>query len=122
MGAGYTQEFIVERYRWGSPSSRRCALTLAVGDVAFADFDRDANGQLFLLRISFDGFGCCTPDRVDVKPMDMADSRSLIDQVESDEELGTDETRALLRRYFETHRNVIWEEALIEYGLVSTRM
>lgn len=117
----YTQEFSIDRYHWESFSSRSCALTLTVGDLAFADFGRDTDDALFLLRISFDGYGCCVPDRAEVSPMDVVDSERLSAQVASGQQLVTDENRALLRRYFEAHRNVVWEDALIDYGLVSMK-
>lgn len=107
----------VGRYWWGSLSDRRCDLTLALQDVAFADFDLDNEGQLSLLRISFDGFGCCTPERRDVIPMSRADSALLLEHV-ADENLGADEVSEVLVRYFEQHRSVIWEDELIAHELV----
>lgn len=89
-----------------------------MGDVAFADFTLDADRRPVLIRISFDGYGCCTPEDVNVAPMDAADSYKLLTAIESGDQLGTEAIRAILRRYFETHRNVVWEDALIEWGLV----
>ena len=111
--------FDVERHSWGSGSTRPCAYSLAIGDVAFADFGLSPDGALFLLRISFDSYGCCAPDPSDVSPMEASDSGDLIRLLESGAPLGTDSVRAILRRYFEAHRAVVWEDALIEWRLVS---
>ena len=53
------------------------------------------------------------------RPMDASDSEELIRLLESGEPLGTDSVRAILRRYFEAHRAVVWEDALIERTLVA---
>ena len=110
LASVYVRDFGVER---------PCTHSFALGDVAFADFRLDDDGCLHILRISFDGYGCCIVDRAAANPMPLADSRELIAKSESDEPLGTAQIRALMRRYFEAHRRVIWEDALIEYGLVS---
>ncbi len=114
----YADDFAISRNRW-SGETRPCAYSLALGDVAFADFDVDSGGSLILVRISFDGYGCCTPTAADVVPMPAGDSRELIDSIASDESLDSDRIRSTLRSYFEAHRDVLWEDALVEWGLVS---
>lgn len=113
----YADEFGVNRYWWGP--TRTCAYALALGDVAFADFNLTDDGVLLIIRISFDGYGCCTPDPADIRPMQIDDSAELIGRMGDDELLNTGVVRAILRRYFEAHRNIIWEDALVEWGLVS---
>lgn len=114
----YADDFAISRHRWEG-STRPCAYSLALGDVAFADFSLDEEGRLFIVRISFDGYGCCSPDPSAIESMDAADSLDLIARMDSDERLETDHVRRLLRNYFEAHRLVIWEDALMEWGLVS---
>ncbi len=114
----YADEFQVHRYFWPDLSARRCRYSLALGDVAFADFDVDADQRLVLRRISFDGYGCCEPAAVRVSPMPSADSAELIGRMGNDEQLDTAVVRSILRRYFEAHRDVVWEDALVERGLV----
>jgi len=114
----YADEFAVERNTWDT-GTRPCAFSFALGDVAFADFGLDDDGCLHILRISFDGYGCCNVDQAEAAPMSLADSTELIAKFGSGKPLGTGQTRSLMRRYFEAHRQVIWEDALIEYGLVS---
>ena len=112
----YEHEFTINR---NSVLGRKAAYILALGDVAFSDFGVDEDGRLYLLRISFDGYGCCTPDHDAVTSMSARDSQDLIERMGSDELLDTDHVRTLLRRYFEAHRAVLWEDALVEWGLVS---
>lgn len=50
--------------------------------------------------------------------MGTADSTELVRRIESDEPLGTDIVRTILRRYFEAHRTIVWEDALVDWGLV----
>jgi len=114
----YTEDFDVQRYVW-DVDTRPCKYTLALGDVAFADFDADRNGRLLLVRISLDGYGCCTPDRGRMNPMGAQDSSVLIRMIEGGGPLATQDVRTILRRYFEAHRRVIWEDALVEWGLVA---
>mgnify|MGYP003383635785 CR=1 FL=1 len=83
----------------------------------YADFDVDDSGQIFALRVSFDGYGCCHVPSDRVSKMNDEDSRRLLAMVENnvlDEEV-VDE---ILRRYFNANRTLIWEDALEEHGLV----
>ena len=96
-------DFAISRHRWEG-SSRPCTYSLALGDVAFADFSVDDEGRLVVVRISFDGYGCCDPDALTIEPMDADDSLDLIARLDSDEQLETDHVRGLLRNYFEAHR------------------
>ncbi|MEZ5379680.1 MAG: hypothetical protein R2733_24490 [Acidimicrobiales bacterium] len=82
----YAANFAISRHRWEG-STRPCAYSLALGDVAFADFSLDDEGRLFVVRISFDGYGCCSPDPSAIASMDAADSLDLITLMDSDEQL-----------------------------------
>ncbi len=43
--------------------TRPCQYCLAMqNDSVFADFGVDEKGCLYLLRISYDGYGCCEPE------------------------------------------------------------
>ena len=97
--------------------TRPCRYCLGLqGDSVFADFDVDNEGRVFLVRISFDGFGCCrTPE---ARAMDTDTSRTWIDLVEADS-VGSDELSVILSRYFEDNSDVIWKDALKEHDLLS---
>jgi hypothetical protein len=44
---------------WGVMPSRPCRICFSLqGGAVFADFDVDADERLYLVRISFDGYGC----------------------------------------------------------------
>src|SRR5690349_7625704 len=97
-------------------SSRPCSfcLSLQEGSV-FADFDLDESGTVFLRRISFDGYGCCSLGDT-VRTMNADDSRLLKDAVARGdfESTGVDD---VLLRCFKENQDLIWGDALEEHGL-----
>lgn len=45
--------------------TRPCHFMLGMqDDCVFADFDIDENGCLYLVRISYDGYGCCSLNQI----------------------------------------------------------
>lgn len=102
---------LIENY----PPFRECrfCLSLQEGSV-FADFDIDEEGRVFLLRISFDGYGCCSGG---FKKMSRDDSGIVIAAV--DRGIVDDpKVEASLRAYFEQNSDVIWSDALARHELV----
>lgn len=98
----------IEVYR-DMPSSRPSALCLALqGGSVFADFDRDGDGLLYLVRISFDGYGCCTAP-AEIGRLSELDSQAVLDPQVAE---------PILRAYFQRHRDVLWADALEEHGLL----
>jgi hypothetical protein len=86
------------------------------GGGVFADFDVDSDGQVYLVRISFDGYGCCeTEGKVARMPLD--ESRTLFKLVDTDD-VNRDEIREILYRYFDLNQNIIWRDALAEHELL----
>ena len=84
----------------------------------FADFDIDQNHCLYLVRISFDGYGCCHPDSsVGIGKIDNQKSKLIIKAIEGDC-LETVEVIEALKNYFRENKAVLWEDALTEYGLI----
>jgi hypothetical protein len=81
----------------------------------FADFDVDTDGAVFAVRISFDGYGCCTTPAT-IGRMDAADSATLLAMVE--EGAISPSAAPILRAYFHHNRDAIWSDALVEHGLV----
>ncbi|KAI9134500.1 hypothetical protein [Acaryochloris sp. CCMEE 5410] len=90
-------------------------LSLQQGSV-FADFDIDDNGYVFLVRISFDGYGCCGIED-ETRKMDAESSQKMIEWVESNN-VSQDAMRAVLKKYFNENKDVIWEDALADYALL----
>jgi hypothetical protein len=69
-----------------------------------------------LVRISFDGYGCCaTEGKVARMPID--ESHRLVSLVNTDD-VDSDEIREILYRYFDQNQNAIWQDALEEHELL----
>src|SRR5262249_31859335 len=98
-------------------AGRPCRYCLGLqDDSVFADFDLDNKGRIFLLRISFDGYGCCTTAK-DVRPMSPDISNRLIHLVEANN-FGSGELAAILSQYFRENSDVIWLDALEAHNLL----
>lgn len=101
---------LVENY---SPI-RPCRFCLCLqGGSVFADFDVTDEERVFLRRISFDGYGCCSGDFTQMSP---ADSRLLLDAVARDA-VSAAEIQSLLISYFAANTDEIWSDALESHGL-----
>jgi hypothetical protein len=109
----------ISKYVW-SPPSRPCNFSLCLeaqgGSVAFADFDIDPNGSVFLVRISFDGYGCCQTG-TNITRMPLNESGILVEAVNADD-VDRKDIRDILSWYFQQNDNVIWRDALEEFELV----
>ncbi|QYJ83027.1 hypothetical protein [Shewanella aegiceratis] len=98
-------------------STHPCRYSLVLQDASiFVDFDVNPNGCLYLVRISFDGYGCCEP-KAEVKEMDTVSSEILKAQIENNS-FQSPEIRDVLSNYFCENKSVLWEEALLEYELI----
>lgn len=97
--------------------TRPCSFCLSLhGGSVFADFDKDDAGIVSLLRISYDGFGCCTPQEP-VTRMNAVDSRVLLNAVDR-HEISSVQVEEVLRRYFRENKDVLWSDALLEQELI----
>lgn len=98
--------------------TRSCRFCLSLQDGSvFADFDIDDEGQVYLLRISFDGYGCCSVVG-GFNKMNPDDSRLLISAVERGM-IEDPKIEAVLRTYLEHNSDRIWRDALVSHGLLS---
>src|SRR5579864_9248749 len=105
----------ISTYFWTAPA-RPCRFCLCLhGGSVFADFDIDSDGRVHLVRISFDGYGCCATEGK-VGRMSLHDSQTLVKLVDA-EDVNRDEIREILYRYFKQNQNVIWQDALVEHQL-----
>ena len=104
----------IRLHHW-TGGTRPCRFSLCVENetgVVFADFDV-ADGRVYLVRISFDGFGCCDPtERIE---MDEADSKARLELVGWGNVAGAD---YLLRRYFRRAKATLWQDALEHHHLL----
>ena len=62
----------------------------------------------------------CTPQSADVAEIAEEDSVLLRAALDADN-LNTEPVRSLLSRFFDTNRDALWEDALVEHGLVVRR-
>lgn len=84
-------------------------------DSVFADFDADADGCIFLVRISFDGYGCYGTGG-NATRMTASTSKKFVRLIESNE-LECAEFESILTDYFRMNKEVIGNEQLAEYDL-----
>jgi hypothetical protein len=99
--------------------SRPCEYCLSLQDsCVFSDFGINAEGCLYLLRISFDGYGCCTPTWCD-NPVTMSKEHSdgIINSIKNNT-LQDNSNSKILSLYFESCRTFIWQDALLEHSLI----
>lgn len=98
--------------------SRPCRYCLGLqDDSVFADFDLDSDDRVFLVRISFDGYGCCYTAE---KASRMGDdtSKSIIRLIEEDD-VSSAELATILSQYFRENSDVIWKDALEDHDLLA---
>jgi hypothetical protein len=106
----------ISKYVW-TTATRPCRFCLCLhGGSVFADFNIDSDGRVYLVRISFDGYGCCATEGKVVR-MSLHDSQTLVKLVDTDD-LNRDEIPEILYRYFNQNQNVIWQDALLEHQLL----
>ena len=99
--------------------TRPCKYCLALqGDSVFVDFDINENDCLYLVRISFDGYGCCDPDKQKgIGEISLDESNRLISIIESG---GFDNPKAseILSSYFKKNEASLWGDALKDHELL----
>ena len=99
--------------------TRPCNICLALQDGSvFADFDLDEEDQLYLVRISFDGYGCCYPTwkGAPIK-IESGVSQQLLEKVEKDN-VATKDAANILSAYFINCGEAIWVDALQTHELI----
>jgi hypothetical protein len=99
--------------------TRPCHYCLALqDDSVFADFDKDEKGCLYLVRISFDGYGCCYPDpKAELAKISFDKSARLIKHIERGDFVNP-ELSEIIQSYLFAIRESVWEDALKYHGLI----
>ncbi len=99
------------------PSSRKADyyLRMVTYGTVCMDFN-DYNGKIILKRISFDGYGCCTPKN-QLTPFNEEDS-ALFKSILAAPELDLKELSRIIRKNIGANSESLWEDALKEYGLI----
>jgi hypothetical protein len=102
---------------WDVMPSRPCRICFSLqGGSVFADFDVDGEHRLYLVRISFDGYGCCHAP-LDVGRLREEDSARLLNMA-GRRAIDPMAAEPILRGYFAENEARLWSDALREHGLV----
>lgn len=97
--------------------ARPCKYCLALqDDSVFADLEIDDAGCIYLVRISFDGFGCCEPEE-GIGKIDAMNSKYIVTAIKSGN-LKAPNVTEMLRSYFHANKSYLWEDALLEHKLL----
>lgn len=108
-----------KHFRWTSmPSSRKADYYLAYcDDSVFIDFDDYNSDQIVIIRISFDGYGCCNIPSDKVLPVSKEHSL-LFKMMFNSEEIDQDKLKQIITCTLKMNIELIWEDALNKYELI----
>ena len=100
--------------------TRPCVFCLALQDGSvFADFDVDSTGSAFLVRISFDGYGCChIEEGSGIGTISPDDTAEILAAIEG-RTLQSPGIVRILENYFDHNRSLLWQDALEDHQLIS---
>ncbi len=99
------------------PKTRKADYYLGCLDSSvFLDFNRSDDNNISLIRISFDGYGCCNLDDK-AKPLSAVDSEKFIEEMEK-ENFNQESIGSLVKEILKLNKDHIWTDALEEYGLM----
>ena len=109
--------FQIQPYK--SIKNRPCSYCLSLqGGSVFADFNIDKNECLYLVRISFDGYGCCQIQADNnLKKIKREDSQFLIKEIETNGFQSLKPSEILIS-YFNEISESLWKDALLEHNLI----
>ena len=105
-------------YKTSMPDSRKADFYLGCleGSV-FVDFNLSNDNLISLVRISFDGYGCCNLDETAAR-FNLRDSQEFLNEI-GKENLNQETIGSLVKKIVQMNRNLIWKDALEEYGLLN---
>ena len=76
------------------------------------------NNEIYLQRISFDGYGCCEIENS--KTLGFKESIKFVDEMNK-ENIDQKTIKQLVRRLIEINSEQIWTDALEEYELIENK-
>lgn len=99
--------------------SRPCKFCLAIQNSSvFLDLDIDQDGCLYLVRISFDGYGCCIPRvKSSIRKIDSEKSRRLIGYINKGE-LEKPDAAQIISEHLRQNAEFLWADALSHHQLI----
>lgn len=102
------------------PSTRKADYYLGCLDGSvFIDFNRTPENLIALVRISFDGYGCCNLDHGSVT-LNQVDSLDFMNEMEK-EEMNQSKIFMLVKEIVYLNKDLVWMDALKEYGLIENK-
>jgi hypothetical protein len=104
-------------FKTSMPSTRKADYYLGCLDSSvFIDFNRTQDNLITLVRISFDGYGCCNLDNKGLN-LNLNDSAEFIVEMEN-ENLNQKIISRLVIEIIKVNKDHIWMDAIQEYGLI----
>jgi len=101
------------------PKTRKADYYLGCLDSSvFIDFNHSKDNRIFLVRISFDGYGCCNLDER-AKYLDKENSQKFITEIKK-EKLNQEKIEKLVKEAIKINKEYIWTDAIEEYGLIES--
>ncbi|SIR51193.1 hypothetical protein SAMN05421545_3977 [Pontibacter lucknowensis] len=99
------------------PETRKADYYLGCLDGSvFIDFNRTKDNRIYLVRISFDGYGCCNLEER-AKGLNPEDSKRFVEEIEK-KDLNQKAIEVLVKKAVEMNKELIWADAIVEYGLI----
>lgn len=101
------------------PQTRKADFYLGCLDSSvFIDFNLNNNNQIYLQRISFDGYGCCEVKNSET--LDYRDSLKFVEEMNR-ETIDQKTIEQLVKRLIKINSEQIWADALEEYKLIENK-
>lgn len=101
------------------PQTRKADFYLGcLNSSVFIDFNLNNNDQIYLQRISFDGYGCCEVENS--KTLDQRGSIKFVEEMNK-ESIDQKIVEQLVKRLIEVNSEQIWTDALEEYKLIENK-
>lgn len=106
-----------EFFKTTMPKTRRADYYLGYLDsCGFIDFNSSTDHQISLVRISFDGYGCCNLDGK-AQCLNSEESSMFIEEMNK-EFLNQEKITVLVKKLIRINKQHIWNDAIEEYGLI----
>lgn len=86
-------------------------------DSVFIDFDNYNSGQIVIIRISFDGYGCCNIHSDKILPVSKEHSL-LFKLMFNSGKIDQDKLKQIIACTLRMNIELIWEDALNKYELI----
>lgn len=83
-------------------------------DSIFIDFGRVATGQLYLMRMSFDGYGCCECNDYRLLSSELS---TVLDSQWQQSTCDMSKIWPAMKAVVALNKDQLWKKALLEYGL-----